>query len=333
VEAEEEEESDDIDTKNAELDAYLGKSSQQQLTSPSSKPGRPDRFKAFVANAKPVSSPTKTETDDTDNPTNHDIGRTSKALHDLRHDLEVDVEALPIENRDAICDLCHAPVDPSQSAAFYEERKRTVRNQTLFCMEHRRTTAQAEYQALGLPTVDWEGLPEKIRRFRPQLLKLLRNDTDIESEYRRKHAAKLLSGKAAALPSKRKDKNTEELEQEKFATVDDADESTGFYGPRGKRIMMEVVGAELVDKIGEAQASDPVVGRSGFAAFLQAVLVPELTILLAMEDLGGVSEGVAKDKIAKSGELGALLHEDVDDEVAMGSDEELSDMDEETLMA
>ena len=316
-----------------QVEELFGKSSRPQSPIFPAKPTQPDRFEAFISYAKPFSSSANTDADtcNIDRPTSRDGGRGSKALHALRHNLELDVEALPIEDRDAICALCQASVDPVQSAAFYRERKRTVRNQTLFCKEHRRTTAQAEYQALGLPRVHWEGLPEQIRSYRPQLKALLRNKTKVESEYRKQHAEKLLSGRAAALPSKRKDQKTEELEEEMFATMDDADESTGFYGPRGKRIMMEVIGEVLVNDIGEAQATDPVVGRSGFAAFLQAVLVPELTVLLAMEDLGGVSAGVAKDKIAKSGELGVLLHEDVDDEVAMGSDEELSDMDEDDI--
>jgi hypothetical protein len=260
----------------------------------------------------------------------HLSAQESKALEGLRQNLEVDVAALPFEDRDSICALCQEPVTPTLSTRFYRDRKRTVKNQTLFCKEHKRITAQTEYTTLGLPQIDWGELPSRIRRYKPQLVKLLRNETEGESEYRKQHAAKLLTGKAAALPSRAKDKKKEVLEEEAFKTIDTTEEPTGYYGPRGKRIMMEVIGAELVEHIGHAMATDPVVGRSGFAAFLQAVLVPELTILLVMEDLGGVSKGVAKEKIRKSGELGLLLHEDVDDEVVALSDEELSDLEDDS---
>ncbi|KAF2682777.1 hypothetical protein K458DRAFT_488515 [Lentithecium fluviatile CBS 122367] len=320
---------DNIEMKDAEQDkssstsrkkrgSQKTRSSTSQPASSPAKPARPNLLETLGAYKQPASSPAdNADGSDTDKP-------TTEALDNM----EQDVAALPSRDRDLVCNLCQAPVDPSHSIAFYATRKRTVRNQALFCKEHKRTTAAAEYKTLGFPPIDWEALTGRIHSFRPQLVQLLRNETDVESEFRKQHAEKLLSGKAVALPSRRKDKKTEELEQEMFDNVDGAEEFTGFYGPRGKRIMMEAIGAELVDDIKEAVKTDPVVGRSGFAAFVQAVLVPELTILLAMEDLGGVSEGVAKEKIQKSAELGRLLHEDVDDLVARGSDEEMSDEEE-----
>jgi hypothetical protein len=340
VQTEEDSDLDEIEMADAQMNTMLGKDTQSKTSQPQ-KPSAPteiDKFEAFIANAQPFSSSALTETDaDIDTRTNQRPARPNRALRSLRDNLEADVETLPIEDSDTICALCHASVDPDQSSSFYASRPRTVKNQALFCREHKRATAQDDYRALGLPSIDWAALPDEIRSFTPQLTALLLNTTETESPYRKQHAAKLLSGKAAALLSKRKSKKKPsplEQQEDVFSTIDDLDESTGFYGPRGKRIMMEVIGEVLVDHIGEAQASDPVVGRSGFAAFLQAVLVPELTVMLAMQVLGGVSEGVAKEKIKKSGELGALLHEDVDDEVVAGSgedEEELSEIEEGAL--
>jgi hypothetical protein len=334
---ENDDELDEIEMMDVELDAWEANinakeqaQKEKSMLEPSSSPGKRARAEIF-ATLSAYKQPSFGPIGDGDDASNPDIppyhtAQDGKDLDELRQNLEVEVTALPIEDRDSICALCQETVDPAHSAAFYGDRKRTVKNQTLFCKEHKRTAARIEYKAFGLPRIDWAALPSRIRKHKDQLRRLLRNETERESEYRRQHASKLLTGKAAVLPSRRKNKKTTELEEDILDTMDITEESIGYYGPRGKRIMMEVIGAQLVEHIGDAVAKDPVVGRSGFAAFLQAVLVPELTILLVMEDLGGVSEGVAKDKIKKTGELGLLLHEDADDEVAKGSDEELSDV-------
>ena len=237
--------------------------------------------------------------------------------------LEEDVANLPEDgDQHSACPLCQEPVDEEHSVEFWKAHNRTVRNQSLFCKEHNIRTAQKRYEQGGFPKIDWEALPSRISRLRPQLLNLLRNQTGAkESKYRKQHAAKLLSGKAAVVPTKRKGKNIEEVERQLETFDDDIAPSTGYYGPRGRRLMMETITAELSDTIREVSTTDPVVGRSGFAVYIQAVLVPELTVLLVREDFD-VSEGMAEELIEQSSDLGALLHEEVEDKVEVGSSDE-----------
>lgn len=314
---------------DAQLDKIMRTANPQTSTSaipnsPSSpaKAPRTNLLASLGAYKQPSSDPTNIDPNGsaTSSPLSSQPAEEPAGPSDTLQTLEQDVADLPSDDEDSICAICQGTVDPAHSAEFWKYRTRTVRNQTLFCKEHKHRSAQTEYEARGFPDIDWSALPERVRKLRPELVKLLRNETDEESEYRKRHTAKLLSGKAAALPSRRKDKKPEELESEMF--TDGASGSTGFYGPRGKRIMMETITSELSDEIREVSSTDPVVGRSGFAAFLQAVLVPELAILLAMQDLGGVSKSVAREEIEGSGELGVLLNEEERDEVAQGSDED-----------
>ncbi|KAL1603853.1 hypothetical protein SLS60_005445 [Paraconiothyrium brasiliense] len=226
------------------------------------------------------------------------------------------------QDEDSVCALCQDEVDPEEQQGFWAEHSnKTVRNQMLFCKEHKRSQAKKDFREQGFPEIEWLSLPCRIRSFRSDLIALLRNETEEESVYRTKHAERLVSGKAAALPSKRRGQKAQAAEQEMLDIVDTTSSSTGYYGPRGKRIMMEVITADLSDVIREVAAKDPVVGRSGFAMFLQAVLVPELTLLLVMDDMQ-VDKETAQKLVDQSGELGTSLHEEIEDEVRLISEDE-----------
>lgn len=299
------------------LDPQDTKSETRKLPSSPAKAPRPNLLASlgsYIQRSEPNLDPNASGTS---TPLSSMPGSDPATPRDSLRALEEYVADLPEDDLDSKCALCQEPVDPDFSSQFWIGKDRTVRNQTKFCKEHKIKSAQAEYRAKGFPPIDWQYLPRRIAKFHPALVEILRNEK--ESQYRRIHADKLVSGKAAALPSRRKDKSASELERELFQ---DSPTSTGYYGPRGKRLMMETITSDLSDTIREVSAADPVVGRSGFAVFLQAVLVPELTVLLVMEDLGGVSVGVAEEAIRESGELGALLNEEVDDEVRVESDEE-----------
>lgn len=231
------------------------------------------------------------------------------------------------QDDDTICALCQDTVDEDEQVEFWKFRSsRTIRDQMLFCKEHKRSKALKEYKAEGYPDIDWSGFPSRIRSHKEELVELLRNETVEESSYRRKHAESLLSGKAAVLRTKKRTRKAQDLEkgEQELDNLETEGSSTGYYGPRGKRIMMEVITKDLSDTIREVAAKDPVVGRSGFAMFLQAVLLPELTIMLVMEDKE-VGRGVAEEIIRESAGLGTLLHEEVEDDVRVGSEDEDED--------
>ena len=56
-------------------------------------------------------------------------------------------------------------------------------------------------------------------------------------------------------------------------------------------------------------ASDRIIAASGTAGYVQAVLVPELALLLMQDDLK-IDETEARKVLQESSEIGELLHED-----------------------
>ncbi|KAF2634979.1 hypothetical protein P280DRAFT_462718 [Massarina eburnea CBS 473.64] len=274
---------------------------------------------------QPESSPPIVEDDSSDLSS---VPASSQALprdrdrdQDTLANLEEHIANLPSEDdTEFLCPLCQEPVDQDHFDKFWNLRHkpRTVRNQSIFCKEHNQRTAETRYKKEGYPRIDWETLPDRIRNLRPQIVKILRNET--ESKYRNQHASKLLSGKAAVLPTRGKGQKRAKVE-EQIEGFEDMPASTGYYGPRGRRLMMETMTTNLSDVIREVSADDPVIGRSGFAVYLQTVLVPEVTVLLVREDFN-VSVQMAEELIEQSKGLGSLLHEEVDDRVEPGSDEE-----------
>lgn len=304
-----EEDLDHIEYLDATLDDK--KSTPQSASSPA-KPAYPSLFERMGL-AIPSSDPTNTATQTT-NP--------SSPLSALPDSFEEEATELPAyQDEDSVCALCEETVDVDEQEEFWRtHHDRTVRNQMLFCAQHKQRKAETTYRDAGYPKINFAALPRRIRKFHPELVKLLKNETEEESEYRKQHAEKLVSGKASALPSRRQTKKAK-LEQDVLETVSANASSTGYYGPRGKRIMMEAITADLSDVIREVAANDPVVGRSGFAVFLQAVLVPELTVMLVMEDMQ-VGKKRAYEIVQESTEMGTLLHEEIDDQVELDSDEE-----------
>ncbi|KAK7191856.1 hypothetical protein DPSP01_007111 [Paraphaeosphaeria sporulosa] len=229
----------------------------------------------------------------------------------------------PIPDSDSTCALCQDPVDPQEQRDFWATHPtHTVRDQMLFCKSHKRSKAQRAYTARGFPEIDWSTLPSRIRGFHNDLVAILRNETPEESVYRQKHAARLGSGKAAALPSKRRGRKdaSQVVEQRLKERIDAMSSSTGYYGPRGKRVMMDVITSDLSDEIRQVAAKDPVVGRSGFAMFLQAVLVPECAVLLVMQDLA-VGWEDAREVVEESGGVGEKVNEEVEDSVEGSEDD------------
>lgn len=206
----------------------------------------------------------------------------------------------------------------------------------LFCREHKRKAAEREYVAKGWPAIDWVALPGRIKAFRAEMIKVLRNEGE-ESAFRTRYKERLASGKGAWMP-RRRAKRSKAEEEMQVGEVDDqlnpnttpevapapAEEEeeedlslstsrlTGYYGPRGKRLMMEVLTLELAAEIRDAAVRDPVVGRSGFALFLQAVVVPELVLSLVGEDFG-VGREEARGLVEASWWVGGRVNGEVEE--------------------
>jgi hypothetical protein len=210
------------------------------------------------------------------------------------------------------CPLCEEPVEKAHYFDFWIGKKKTVFYQTMFCKDHKRRKANKEYKDKGYPEIDWDDFPSKIRDYHPQLKAVLRNEKP--SEYRDKHAQRLADKDARAV--------------RKQLDSDAAYESTtGYFGSRGKRAMMEAIASQLGPVIKECVERDPVVAFNGFATFIQSVLVPELTVWMTMDDKG-VSEKKAKELVQESGALGEVVNEEVEDTVTVLESEDEIELEE-----
>ncbi|KAF2869549.1 RTC4-like domain-containing protein [Massariosphaeria phaeospora] len=209
---------------------------------------------------------------------------------------------LPPNTRDDQCPLCQAPVSPTHYRSFWTGKALRLGHQTAFCKQHHQRSAAAEYAKQGYPRIDWAALPARIAAKKPQLTAILRDTAPEPSTFRLAHAAAVRSGRELKV---------------RAMLADDSilRSSTGYYGARGFRVMMEVMTGQLRDVLAQCQRDDEVVGRYGFAAFMREVLVPELTLLLVGEDLGGVGVERAREVVGGSGEVGWVVNEEVEDRV------------------
>jgi hypothetical protein len=245
--------------------------------------------------------------------------QSSASQEDL-DDLKDYIKQLPMDEEEgSSCPICRAPVVQEDYWDYWKGKDKTVKNQNTFCRIHSTKSAQEEYKSEGYPDIDWNALPRRIRTHRMELFKMLNNDRP--SGYRDRYEPIALTGKAAAVPSRRKDLPTHVQQELESYALDDQSTYPGYYGPHGRRIITENVMKVLKNEI--KNCSDAVVQGSGPATFVQAVLVPEAAILLIMEDCR-VDRLEAEEIRDKTYKLGMLLNEEIEDQVEVHdvSDEE-----------
>ncbi|KAF2831282.1 hypothetical protein CC86DRAFT_366681 [Ophiobolus disseminans] len=214
------------------------------------------------------------------------------------------------EEEGSTCPICKEPVETDGYWEFWKGKAKTVKNQNTFCRAHRVKSAWVEYRSEGYPDIDWSRLPQRIRQHRMTLYKILNNERP--SAYREHYKPIALTGKAATVPSRRKDLPEHVQEELESYALDDQSTYPGYYGPHGRRIVTEYVMKMLKNEI--KNCTDAVVQGSGPATFIQAVLVPEMAILLIKEDCR-VDREEAEDIREKTYEMGMLLNEEIEDQV------------------
>lgn len=243
---------------------------------------------------------------------NHGISSSqpnSSAPQEALDNLQDYIQQLPEEEIEGTqCTLCKDVVEMEDYWEFWKGKERTVKNHTAFCTAHKKKTARENYYKEGYPTIDWNVLPTRIRKHRTTLLRILSNQRP--SSYRDRYEPLALTGKAAAVPSRRKDLPASVQEELASYALDDQSTYPGYYGPHGRRAITEHVMKVLKNEI--KNCKDPVVQASGPAAFVQAVLVPEMAVMLIMEDCRVDREGAEKIR-TETYSMGMLLNEEIED--------------------
>ncbi|KAL8829450.1 MAG: hypothetical protein Q9191_002015 [Dirinaria sp. TL-2023a] len=213
-----------------------------------------------------------------------------------------DGKELPV----AVCPVCKEPVDCTFLEEFDGGKRLRSRDQLRFCKAHRARSARSEWSAKGYPEIDWQHFDRRMEKYHPVIDGILKGTR----------------------PSYSRNAFEQTINSKKFRTMKEAYQdsesmeglSPGYYGSRGARAMIENIASAFASKIRRLAVSDKVIMTAGVAAYIQAVLAPELAALLVMDDMN-VDEENARAILRDSINVGNLLNEEEDEAVeVMGDD-------------
>ncbi|MCJ1373051.1 hypothetical protein MMC20_004277 [Loxospora ochrophaea] len=208
----------------------------------------------------------------------------------------------------SLCPVCQAPIPPTLLQSFFSThrpRAFTTLAQTRFCRYHAQNSAKHLWSSRHYPSIDWATLPSRCTTHHHPFL------SDII-------CGRIPSFYAAQLADRTRSGRHRTLQQSMLADDDDDPAqawSTGYYGPRGARVMMENVMDAFAGLLRRQAAGDKLIGAAGVSGYVQAVLVPELAVRLVMEDLGIEEEERARKVLGESWEVGELLCEEVGERI------------------
>lgn len=201
------------------------------------------------------------------------------------------------------CPVCQKPVKDSMSLLVPDDlRSLSFKQQQNFCTQHQVIDAEELWHQRGYPHINWREVEKtRIPDQLPVLKKIINRQKPsfyLDELERRIKAAK---------------GNRKTIRQYLNQGVVDVAKQ-GYYGPKGARIMVTAITQSLTDTLKEALQSDSVLRAAGVGGYLSAVLVPELTLQLVMEDmkLGAGNEDRGRRILEESTNVGDLLNPDDD---------------------
>ncbi|KAK0734980.1 RTC4-like domain-containing protein [Lasiosphaeria miniovina] len=201
-----------------------------------------------------------------------------------------------------VCPMCNQPVDQELLEDFKKKHPRmTLQQEQRFCQSHKKKSARETWHDKGYPDIEWSSLDRRISKKFSFLRGILEGD--------RSHFGDIFSQKVR-------------IGQNKTLLKSEANLTPGYYGIRGLRAMSEAIIREFSSLLRKRAVQDRLVSARGHTAYVQAVLVPELTVRLVMEDMD-VGEEEAQSIMADSIWVGELLNEEVAD-VVMSDDDSSS---------
>ena len=238
-------------------------------------------------------------------------------------EIDVSTLGLPIPQKyvaTRTCDICGVNV-PLLLKQEFEDRYThgkalDYKWQQRFCRHHKAETAKEVWTERGYPEIKWETLGRRLQKHHDKLVAVLEGKT---SSVYRDRLQKVLDSRETRSARTAYNKSAD-------SGNDDGPETRpGYYGPRGEKVMTEHILSDFSRKLRDVAVNDALVAASGIAGgvsgFVQAVMVPEVAVLLVKEDMK-VDVQQARKILAESWELGELLNEEVDEKVESDVDEE-----------
>lgn len=158
-----------------------------------------------------------------------------------------------------------------------------------FCIAHSASTAEKRFKLSDYPRIDWDTFDTRLYNYHDTLLAILEKRT--ESTFRQDLQKKIEQGK-----SRNALRNPE--------NAGHVPGGMGYYGARGAQKMTSHILNHLSEQIRTSASSDGLFTEVGVPGFVQAVLLPELVLLLVRDDYNGCDEDHAKQILEESKDLG-----------------------------
>ncbi|KAF6814256.1 hypothetical protein CSOJ01_04147 [Colletotrichum sojae] len=232
--------------------------------------------------------------------------KTFEDLFPDMSDTEDELEKISSEKlaAKAPCPLCKAPVDKDFLHSFSKGARLSVTRQIYFCRLHKKKSAQDAWKARGYPVIDWDNLSNRLTNHFDFIKGIINGSPS--------YYGALLSDTV------KEGKNRTLLKAEGSLTP-------GYYGPRGLRALSEDIIGRFSSTLRKRAVDDRLISSRGYSNYVQAVLVPELTVRLICEDMG-VETDEGRRILEESKEVGDMLHEDTGDTVDHVSEDEADEL-------
>jgi len=220
---------------------------------------------------------------------------SARSLSPFDHDIDLP----PVSRR---CPVCRKFVTDSIRLFVPNNlRKLSLQKQQEFCLEHQLSEARDFWEERKYPEIRWDDLehkriPGKLASLK-QIISRQRNSFYLDELDHRIEEANGNRRKIQAYLTQ--------------GVVDVA--KPGYYGLKGSRIMVNAITESLTEALVDALQTDSAIRHAGVGAYVSAVLVPELTLLLVMEDMHLEDPRKGRLLLDQSSPVGVLLNPDDDD--------------------
>lgn len=209
------------------------------------------------------------------------------------------------------CPVCRRKVERSMLNGEYAKvTTLAIRKQQDFCHQHRLAEARVIWRERNYPDINWIELENtRIPKQIPHLKKVLQRKTAC-------HYLQRLDEHVTAFAKNRKAIKLY-LQEGVFDVA-----KSGYYGSKGTAIMANTI-SQLLAKDFRSCQGDAAIKAAGLGNYTAAVLVPELTMRLTMDDMNTRSQDGARQIMDESSVIGALVNVD-DDHVELEDDIDLT---------
>ncbi|KAL8700652.1 MAG: hypothetical protein Q9201_005338 [Fulgogasparrea decipioides] len=198
------------------------------------------------------------------------------------------------------CPICKTFVSQLFMEEFWDLKTINVRQQARFCKAHKVRSAEEEWRKKGYPSIDWQGFAQRLPRYEDVMSGIL-NGTR-RSFHKNAFEDQIKSGVNRT------------LQQSMMSGSGWESLKMGYYGTKGARILLEYIMSKFASRIRRLAGSDKLVSEGGVSGYVQAVLAPELAVMLVKDDMN-VDEEQAREILKESSEVGNLLNEEEDEDI------------------